>query len=204
MNRSVEGIRIVILRDDDILLQNPDKRARVARLFLSILPTVVPSSQKRPSMRNSAKFGVRLRQGDHREERLQRVDEFRQRLRLRDLLRPFDEVAGVLYIVKDAESRVMAISPESVKRMGLEREEEVLGKAPEEYLPPELAEKFRAERRVVERRDVGARMRLFAAEDDIDLIVVGAFVHSRFRQALLGGVTRSLLDDCQVPLFMAH
>lgn len=55
-----------------------------------------------------------------------------------------------------------------------------------------------------ERLDVGARMRLFAAEDDIDLIVVGAFVHSRFRQALLGGVTRSLLDDCQVPLFLAH
>ena len=55
-----------------------------------------------------------------------------------------------------------------------------------------------------ERRDVGGRMRLFAAEDDIDLIVMGAFVHSRFRAVVFGGVTRSLLDDCQVPLFLAH
>jgi nucleotide-binding universal stress UspA family protein len=36
------------------------------------------------------------------------------------------------------------------------------------------------------------------------MIVMGAFVHSRFRQALLGGVTQSLLEDAPVPLFMAH
>lgn len=54
------------------------------------------------------------------------------------------------------------------------------------------------------RKDVGARMRLFAAEEDIDLIVMGAFMRSRFREAILGGVTRSLLDDCPVPLLLAH
>ena len=53
-------------------------------------------------------------------------------------------------------------------------------------------------------RDVAARLRLFVAEEDIDMIVMGAFVHSRFRQALLGGVTQSLLEDAPVPLFMAH
>ena len=40
--------------------------------------------------------------------------------------------------------------------------------------------------------------------EDIDMIVMGAFVHSRFREAILGGVTRSLLDKPPVPLFMSH
>ena len=52
--------------------------------------------------------------------------------------------------------------------------------------------------------DVAARLRLFASEGDIEMIVMGAFVHSRFREAVLGGVTRSLLDDAPVPLFMSH
>lgn len=52
--------------------------------------------------------------------------------------------------------------------------------------------------------DVAARLRLFVAEEDIEMIVMGAFVHSRFREAVLGGVTRSMLDDAPVPLFLAH
>lgn len=53
-------------------------------------------------------------------------------------------------------------------------------------------------------RDVAARLRLFVAEEGIEMIVMGAFVHSRFRQSILGGVTQSLLDQPPVPLFMAH
>ena len=47
--------------------------------------------------------------------------------------------------------------------------------------------------------DVAARLRLFVAEEDIEMIVMGAFVHSRFREAVLGGVTRSMLDDRACP-----
>ena len=54
------------------------------------------------------------------------------------------------------------------------------------------------------RTDAAARLRLFVAEEDIEMIVMGAFVHSRFREAVLGGVTRSMLDDASVPLFLAH
>jgi nucleotide-binding universal stress UspA family protein len=54
------------------------------------------------------------------------------------------------------------------------------------------------------RADVAARLRLFINDEDIDTLVMGAFVHSRFREAVLGGVTRSLLDDASVPLFMSH
>lgn len=53
-------------------------------------------------------------------------------------------------------------------------------------------------------RDVAQRLRLFVAEEDIDMIVMGAFVHSRFRQAVLGGVTQALLEQPPVPLFMAY
>ena len=54
------------------------------------------------------------------------------------------------------------------------------------------------------RADVAAPLRLFVTEEAIDMIVMGAFVHSRFRQAVLGGVTRSMLDETTVPLFMSH
>lgn len=49
-----------------------------------------------------------------------------------------------------------------------------------------------------------ARIREFAVEEGVGMIVMGAFVHSRFRQAILGGVTSSLLEDSPVPLFMAY
>lgn len=37
-----------------------------------------------------------------------------------------------------------------------------------------------------------------------DLLVVGAYGHSRFREWVLGGVTAGLLDRSPVPLFLAH
>ena len=37
-----------------------------------------------------------------------------------------------------------------------------------------------------------------------DLIVTGAYGHSRFREWLLGGATRELLQNSDIPLFMAH
>lgn len=37
-----------------------------------------------------------------------------------------------------------------------------------------------------------------------DLIVMGAYGHSRFREAILGGATRSMLEQADVPVFMAH
>jgi nucleotide-binding universal stress UspA family protein len=43
-----------------------------------------------------------------------------------------------------------------------------------------------------------------AADYDADLIIAGAYHHSRFREALVGGVSRGLLDHATVPLLMAH
>lgn len=57
---------------------------------------------------------------------------------------------------------------------------------------------------VAEASDVAERLRSFVTSQGVEMIVMGAFVHSRFRQAILGGVTRSLLEQPPVPLFLAH
>ncbi len=37
-----------------------------------------------------------------------------------------------------------------------------------------------------------------------DMLVMGAYGHSRFREAILGGATRNMLETAEVPVFMAH
>lgn len=43
-----------------------------------------------------------------------------------------------------------------------------------------------------------------AAECSADLIVMGAYGHSRMRELVLGGATRTILDSMTVPVLMAH
>ena len=43
-----------------------------------------------------------------------------------------------------------------------------------------------------------------ATEIDADMIVMGAYGHSRFREAILGGATRSMLEKSPVPVLMAR
>ena len=41
-------------------------------------------------------------------------------------------------------------------------------------------------------------------EKSADMLVMGAYGHSRLREAILGGVTRSMLETAQIPVLMAH
>lgn len=41
-------------------------------------------------------------------------------------------------------------------------------------------------------------------ETNADLIVMGAYGHSRFREAILGGATRNMLELAEVPVLMSH
>lgn len=43
-----------------------------------------------------------------------------------------------------------------------------------------------------------------ALDRDADMIVMGAYGHSRFREAILGGATRHMLEMAKVPVLMAH
>ncbi|WP_135504207.1 universal stress protein [Roseovarius aestuariivivens] len=41
-------------------------------------------------------------------------------------------------------------------------------------------------------------------DTDADMIVMGAYGHSRFREAVFGGASRAMLEQCPLPLLMAH
>jgi len=43
-----------------------------------------------------------------------------------------------------------------------------------------------------------------AGDMDADLVVMGAYGHSRFREAIFGGATRAMLEEATLPVFMAH
>lgn len=51
---------------------------------------------------------------------------------------------------------------------------------------------------------IAAQLLARAAETDVDLMVMGAYGHSRMREAILGGVTRDMLRLTTLPLLMAH
>ncbi|WP_244477599.1 MULTISPECIES: universal stress protein [unclassified Rhizobium] len=53
-------------------------------------------------------------------------------------------------------------------------------------------------------RDVGHILRQIAQELGCDMIVMGAYGHSRLRERIFGGVTASILEDCPIPVFMAR
>lgn len=43
-----------------------------------------------------------------------------------------------------------------------------------------------------------------ASDIDADMIVMGAYSHSRFRESILGGATRNMLEISERPLLLAH
>jgi nucleotide-binding universal stress UspA family protein len=60
------------------------------------------------------------------------------------------------------------------------------------------------QRRLNRRHEVGERLLSLASDVGADLLVMGAYGHSRFRESLLGGVTRTVLEAMTLPVFMAH
>jgi nucleotide-binding universal stress UspA family protein len=52
--------------------------------------------------------------------------------------------------------------------------------------------------------DIGRLLLSQAKALRADMIVMGAFHHSRWREFILGGVTLTMLEEATIPLFMAH
>lgn len=52
--------------------------------------------------------------------------------------------------------------------------------------------------------DVGALILSRAADLDVDLIVMGVYGHSRLRELVLGGASRTMLGSMTVPILMSH
>jgi nucleotide-binding universal stress UspA family protein len=53
-------------------------------------------------------------------------------------------------------------------------------------------------------REPGRALLSAAVDMNADLIVMGAYRHARLQQAILGGVTRTLLETSPIPMLLAH
>ena len=53
-------------------------------------------------------------------------------------------------------------------------------------------------------RSDGAALMEASLAAHADMLVIGAYGHSRIQQFVLGGVTRELMAECPIPLFMTH
>src|SRR3546814_479080 len=53
-------------------------------------------------------------------------------------------------------------------------------------------------------RPLGAGLLSAAREAQAELLVMGAYTHSRVRQMLLGGVTRHVLEAADIPVLMSR
>ncbi|TQV82008.1 universal stress protein [Denitrobaculum tricleocarpae] len=51
---------------------------------------------------------------------------------------------------------------------------------------------------------IGNSILIEASKANADMLVMGAYGHSRFREMILGGATRSVVNDAQIPVFLAH
>ena len=53
-------------------------------------------------------------------------------------------------------------------------------------------------------RSIGAVLETHVASNNADLLVMGAYGHSRIRDFVLGGATKSMLSQPPVPIFLSH
>jgi nucleotide-binding universal stress UspA family protein len=54
------------------------------------------------------------------------------------------------------------------------------------------------------RSDVGSLLLAQARELNAGMLVMGAYHHSRLREFILGGPTRTVLEQMTIPVFMSH
>ncbi|QRG04851.1 universal stress protein [Xanthobacter dioxanivorans] len=98
-------------------------------------------------------------------------------------------------------------SAASVEVLAIGSEKELAHEVPGAEIAPHLARhgvNVSVKNLVVGPDGIPAILREQATLIGADLIVMGAFNHSRMREWVLGGVTQSLLEDAKVPLFMSY
>jgi nucleotide-binding universal stress UspA family protein len=53
-------------------------------------------------------------------------------------------------------------------------------------------------------RGIGDILKSYVTSRSADLLVMGAYGHSRIREFILGGATKSMLSRPPVPIFLSH
>ena len=76
--------------------------------------------------------------------------------------------------------------------------------APEGLITHLARHGVKASSATVREGDAGAHLLDAAVENGADLLIMGAYTHSRLRQLLFGGVTRHVLDHAPIPVLMMH
>lgn len=109
-------------------------------------------------------------------------------------------VADAMPLLKKAKSVVVAIVDE---QLGAAEEQR---RAPDEDIGRYLSRHgIRAEVHIIDGwTSTGAALRNEAVRTAADLIVMGAYGHSRLREWMLGGATRDVLSTAPVPVLVAH
>ncbi len=54
------------------------------------------------------------------------------------------------------------------------------------------------------RSDIQPSILSLAADENLDMLVMGAYGHSRLQEGILGGVTREMLRTMTIPVLMSH
>lgn len=124
--------------------------------------------------------------------------------RVQRLLVAWDGSAQAARAVREAMPLLRAA--EQVDVVSVVREKELPTSATSSELAPHLARhgvKATAED-IPAAGDAAEALRARALAGQADIIVMGAFRHSRVREWFFGGVTRSLLESSPLPLFMTH
>lgn len=108
-------------------------------------------------------------------------------------------IAAALPFLKRARQVHLVSAAESIGEVNASRE-------PASNMARHLARHgVKVEMRVLLERTPASKSLLAEAETiGADLVVLGAYGHSRFRELILGGVTRDLLTFSSVPLLMSH
>ncbi|MFG1364886.1 universal stress protein [Xanthobacter versatilis] len=130
-----------------------------------------------------------------------RFDSFRHHR----VLVAWDASARAVRAVNDAMDILKAAA--SVELLAIGTEKELAHEVPGAELAPHLVRhgvNVSVKNLVAGPEGIAGTLREQASLIDADLIVMGAFNHSRVREWVLGGVTQSLLEDCKVPLFMSY
>lgn len=122
------------------------------------------------------------------------------------LLLAWDESDGALGAIRQARSLIIKADRTDITMIDPgagRRDRSDPGGRLAEYLARMGA---KVEINVLARSGTGVAERLLrrAREQGHDMIVMGGYGHSRMREALFGGVTRSILEHGDIPVLMAH
>jgi nucleotide-binding universal stress UspA family protein len=107
--------------------------------------------------------------------------------------------ARCLAAAGQAEKVVLFTARDSVEGAGIDA-------SSEDALKHLLAHGVKAELRhtALAGLDAGAAILNAVAEDSADLLVMGAYGHSRLRELVFGGATRTVLKSMTVPTLISH